>query len=132
MKRSAASLLCMVFCAMSLISCDQREEASNSAALAKRATEFVELLASGNFTSAATHCDNNMRQGMPPEKLQEAWGGLIGTLGAFQKQAGVRTATEQGYDVAYVTCEFAKGTMAVKVVFNRDRQVSGLWFVPPQ
>jgi hypothetical protein len=72
-----------------------------------------------------------MKQAMPAQKLREAWSSLTGQFGAFKRQAGVRTAKEQGFDVAYVTCEFEKGSASVKVVWDRAGQVGGLWVVPP-
>lgn len=113
-----------------LISCGQREQAAESGDIAKSAAEFVELLSNGDFTAATERFDAKMKQAMPAGKLAEAWAGLTGQLGAFKKQAGVRTATEQGLDVAYVRCEFERGATDVKVVFNSAKQVGGLWFVP--
>jgi hypothetical protein len=44
--------------------------------------------------------------------------------------AGVSQKKEQGYDVVLVTCAFEKAELDVKVVYNNEQQVSGLWFVP--
>lgn len=114
-----------------LTSCGpQRRQASQSDDIAKLGGEFVELLSKGDSATAVQSFDATMKQAMPAEKLTQAWTGLTGRLGAFKKQAGVRTATEQGFDVAYVRCEFGKGSVEVKVVFDSAKQVSGLWFLP--
>jgi hypothetical protein len=68
---------------------------------------------------------------MSSAKLEEAWGSLS-RMGAYRGQAGTRTATERGFEVVYVTCSFENGSVDVKVVFDQQGKVSGLWFVPPQ
>jgi hypothetical protein len=114
-----------------LTSCaPQRKQASQSDDIAKLGGEFVELLSKGDAATAVQSLDATMKQAMPAEKLTQAWTGLTGQLGAFRKQAGVRTAAEQGFDVTYVRCEFEKGSVEVKVVFDSARRVSGLWFLP--
>ena len=114
-----------------LTSCaPQRKQASQPDDIAKLAGEFVELLSQADSATAVQSLDATMTQAMPAEKLTQAWTGLTGQLGAFKKQAGVRTATEQGFGVAYVRCEFEKGSVEVKVVFDNAKRVSGLWFLP--
>jgi hypothetical protein len=114
-----------------LTSCaPQQKEASQSADIAKWGAKFVELLSKGDSATAVQRFDATMKQAMSAQKLTQAWTGLTAQLGAFKKQAGTRTATEQGLDVAYVRCEFEKGSIEVKVVFDSAKQVSGLWFLP--
>ncbi len=72
-----------------------------------------------------------MSAAMSSAKLEEAWGSLS-RMGAYRGQAGTRTATERGFEVVYVTCSFENGSVDVKVVFDQQGKVSGLWFVPPQ
>jgi len=114
-----------------LTSCGpQREQASRSDDIAELGRGFVELLSKGDSATAVQSFDATMKQAMPAEKLAQAWTDLTGQLGAFKEQAGVRTATEQGFEVAYVRCEFERGAADVKVVFDGAKRVSGLWFLP--
>lgn len=131
MRHSVAVGLSLAICTV-LCSCGQRRQVVQSPDVAELAGQFVELMAKGDFSTAVRNFDGAMKQAMSAEKLGEAWRSLTTQVGAFQRQAGVRTAKEQGYDVAYVTCEFENGSVAVKVVFDRAKQISGLWFVPPQ
>ena len=123
--------LSLVVCAACLVSCGRQSEVPEAADVTALAQEFVEQLSDRDFPAAAGSFDNTMAQAMPPDKLEEAWGSLAANMGAFKRQVGVRTAREQGFDVAYVTCEFERGRMDVKLVFDRSRNISGLWFVPP-
>jgi hypothetical protein len=98
--------------------------------LVDEAKEFVGLLAAGDFEGAAERFDDTMTAAVPPSDLEKAWQGLS-DLGEYKGQTGVKTARESGFDVVYVTCEFTDGSTAVKVVFDAERRVAGLWFVPP-
>ncbi len=125
-------LLVLAFIMGSLVSCGEKEEGPKAADLTLKAKGFVELLTKEDYSSAVERFDSKMKDGMPQEKLQQAWNSLLAQVGPFKKQLGVRQAREQGYDVVFVTCEFEKATLDVKVVYNNYKQVSGLWFVPSQ
>ncbi len=73
-----------------------------------------------------------MIKAMPEVRLKETWQQLLGQVGAFKSQLGSRTDTSQGYRIVYVTCEFEKAVIDVRVVFNAQDQVSGLFFTPGQ
>jgi len=129
-KHTAALLVFAGLACALLAGCGKEEQATSSFNAAEKGAEFVNLLAEGKFDIAATWLDPTMAAAMSAAKLQEAWG-TLSSKGAYQGIAGTRTATEQGFAVAYVTCNFEQGAMDVKVVFDQQGRVSGLWFVPP-
>ncbi len=92
--------------------------------------EFVELLAKHDFAAAVARYDATMKAALPEEKLRETWLMVQNQAGRFQKQVRVRTEKIQGYDVAFVTCQFEKMALDTKVVFDSKGQVSGLFFLP--
>lgn len=100
--------------------------------LIAQAKEFVDLLAKGEFAKAVENFDRVMTKAMPKEKLKEVWQAVIQQAGQFKKQKGTRKETLPKFDVVFVTCEFGKGTLDIKVVFNREKQITGLWFAPAQ
>jgi len=96
------------------------------------ATTFVDLLSNDAFEEAYGFFNDEMAAAMPPEKLRAVWGDLIGKGGKFKGTAGTKVAEEMGYKVVYVTCNFAAGiTFDVKVVFDKEGKIAGLWFFPP-
>jgi hypothetical protein len=129
-KRIAIVVLLVVCLAAGLTGCAQRQASGTD--VAAPAKGFVELLTKGDFDAATKSFDPTMKQAMSPQQLKNAWTALTTQVGAFQSQVGARTATEQGFDTAYVTCKFAMANVDVKVVFDRQKRISGLWFVPPQ
>ena len=117
----------LLFIALSACSCGQKAQVAPSGEVADAASQFVEMMARGDFEAAANGFDAKMKAALTPEGLRDVWASLTGTFGAFQEQAGVRTAQEQGYDAAYVTCTFERGSAVVKVVYNRTGEIGGLW-----
>ncbi len=96
------------------------------------AREFVTAWAGGDHEGATATFDKTMRDAMPPQMMKEAWNGLVGRMGRFKEIAGTRMEKWEGYDIVFVTCLFDNGSIDIKLVYNVDRKISGLWFVPTQ
>jgi dienelactone hydrolase len=93
-------------------------------------SQFVDLLAKGDFAAAAARYDNAMRTALPEPKLRATWQGLEKQAGRFKKRIQTRALKAGEYDVALVTCEFERARLDAKVVFNARKEVSGLFFLP--
>ena len=124
-----AVLMCGV---LLIISCDRQQPVSPTTDLTELGREIVSSMAQGTYDKVFARFDTKMQEVMPAQKIEQAWTSLEAQSGVFQKQVGVRQTKEQGYDVVYVTCEFEKVVIDIKVVFNNDKQISGLWFIPTQ
>jgi dienelactone hydrolase len=116
----------------------QEESAMPTAATAEemdlvaRAEALVDALAAGDAEKATTYFDATMLEALPPDQLSGIWNQLTAQVGPFQERLGTRTATQQGYDVVYVVTQFEAGPLDVKVVFDAEGQVAGLFFEPSQ
>jgi dienelactone hydrolase len=94
------------------------------------ARQFVTIWSEGKYSDAVVTFDETMKGMMPPDKMREAWESLIGRMGEYRGQIGTRTEKWQDYDIVYVTCEFASSPIDIKIVYDGERRISGLWFVP--
>jgi hypothetical protein len=92
--------------------------------------EIVELLVKEDFAKVTEGFDETMKTALPAEKLGEVWKATIEQAGAFKKQLGSRQEKELEYDVTFVTCEFEKGNLDVKLVYNDKKQIAGMFIVP--
>ncbi len=104
--------------------------ASQPGGIAEAGNRFVSWLAESNFTAAVSNYDDTMKTALPEPALRNAWIGLQKQAGPFQKQISTRTTTQLGYQIAFVTCQFASTNLDIKVVFNDNQKVAGLFFVP--
>jgi CubicO group peptidase (beta-lactamase class C family) len=94
------------------------------------ARQFVDALVKEDFARAVEHFDETMRQEMPIAKTRELWGVLNGQFGAFQRQADTRTEKDGEYQIVYIDCEFEKGPLSARLVFDAQRRIAGIAFVP--
>lgn len=106
-----------------------QQEAGCKVALA---SELLQLLVKEEFGKATANFDATMKKHLPADKLKGAWASIQSQAGAFMKELGVRTSQEQGYEIVYVTCEFEKAPLDMKVVFDSAGKIAGLFFVPAQ
>lgn len=131
------SLLLFYFVALAVLSNPltapaQQEESPAHAEIVNLATGFVSSCARGDFVEATKRFDSTMKGAMPTDKLEETWNSLLSQAGPFLRRNAFRMQQAEGYDIVFVTCEFEKMSLDVKVVFNDKQQIAGLWFVPAQ
>lgn len=94
------------------------------------AQSFVDQLVKGDFAAASGHFDAAMKTAMPETKLKEVWQQVLGQVGPFQKQLSTRTEEQKGYRIVYVVCQFEKSVINVRIVYNAQEQIAGLFFQP--
>lgn len=96
------------------------------------AEAMIDSMAKGDFASATKDFDSTMKTALPADKLGQAWSQLTAQAGAFKSRTGTREAQEAGFQTVHVTSQFEKATMDIKVVFNKDGRIGGLWINPAQ
>jgi hypothetical protein len=92
--------------------------------------ELVTLLIEQDYAAAVEKFDETMKNTLPPEGLQQLWQATLAQLGPLKEQIDLRTEEDGDYSVTFATCRFQNGTMDIKVVYNTDMQIAGLFFVP--
>lgn len=98
----------------------------------KSASGFVLLMNQKEFGQAAALFDANMKKAVTPAKLGAIWNAQLQATGAFQKICGIRSEVLGVYRAVFVTCQFAKQQLDVKVVFDQADKIAGMFFVPTQ
>ena len=91
---------------------------------------MVDSMAKGDFASATKDFDATMNTAMSAEKLGQTWSQVTTQVGAFKSRTKTRVAQEAGFQCVYVTSQFEKANLDIKVVVNGSGQVSGLWIIP--
>lgn len=98
--------------------------------LVVKARAMFDALARGDFAAAARDFDETMMKVSGPEKLEEFWNQVPEKLGGFKRQTAARRDRFAGYEVVYITCEFEKVTLDARVVFDKEKKITGFQFVP--
>lgn len=99
--------------------------------LISMAKNFIKALEKGDYEAAVKNFDETMTKAAPPEKMKQVWETVINQVGELKQQTGIRTESLPKYDIVYITCEFEKWTLDVKVVFNKKKQIAGQFFTQP-
>ena len=98
--------------------------------LIETAQNFIGLLLAGDFTSAASKFDEQMKAALNETKLQETWINAIGEAGALMHLDAPNTAEAEGYRIVTIPCSFQRSIINIQIVFNKEGQISGLNFIP--
>jgi dienelactone hydrolase len=98
--------------------------------LEDHARAFVAALARGDYAAAGQDFDEAMRKAMPADKLERFWKSLAAQGGPFQKVLTARAEAVDPYTRVHVVCQFEKVRFDVRVVYDRDRKVTGLNVLP--
>ena len=123
-----AIFLCLIFPATPSLA--QTPAPTPDAAQQSAARDFINLLVQGQFEQAAQEFDPKLLAAFPADKVAEAWAGLITQAGAFKDIGETIPVQEGGYGVVYVTTNFDKGSVDIKLVYNADGQIAGFFFNP--
>ena len=94
------------------------------------AKDFVDQLAAKKFTAATETFDSAMTKAMTSPQLQETWAAVVSSVGKYESQAAVRHQAAGQYDIVFVNCKFAKTSLVVRVVFDKQQKIAGLFFAP--
>jgi dienelactone hydrolase len=95
-----------------------------------KAIALVDALAKGDYSAAGKNFDRVMEKAFPADERKHSWEMLVKQVGEYQKRTGVRVEKAGKYDVVIVTCQFKKMALDARVVFNAEKQVAGLNFLP--
>ncbi len=115
------------------VSCGRKttpEETVPAGEITDLALDFVSKMADGDFAGTERYLDSTMKRELPPKKLEEIWRQVGQQAGPFKKVVGTRIISVEGYDAVLVTSEFEGMVLDIRVVFDKNRRVAGLFFHP--
>jgi len=98
--------------------------------LPSQARTLVAELAARELSKVEAQFDATLHSLLPENKLSATWDALLAQSGDFNSIVQTRQEEQQGYKVVFITCQFARRTMDIKLVFDSWSQVAGLFFVP--
>ncbi|HBN84017.1 MAG TPA: hypothetical protein DDZ89_09255 [Clostridiales bacterium] len=124
---------CLVLsgCLMFLISCSPSGDLPPvEGELTDVVQDFTDKMVQEDFKGAYDYFDQPMRKALPLFQLKMIWRQLPKQAGSFVKSKGYQYETVQGYDVFNVALEFSEAFINMRVVFNEENRVTGLFFQP--
>jgi regulator of sigma D len=86
---------------------------------------------SGNTSEIYDRFDDTMKAAISLEKLGEIWPSLLKQCGGFISSGDSIAVENQGYVVVNQLIDFESTDLDIRIAFNNQKQISGLFFVPP-
>lgn len=104
--------------------------ATDAETLKRRAEAFARDLAAGRHDEARKQLDETMLKSMSPESLAGLWANIERQAGAFKSFGSADYRHEGQFDMVYVESRFTHTNLRLKIVFNPDGRIGGLWVQP--
>ncbi|MEX0885765.1 MAG: DUF3887 domain-containing protein, partial [Phycisphaeraceae bacterium] len=98
----------------------------------RRAEDLVAELEDGRFEEARAHFDERMLAALSAEALAQLWSQLEGAGGEYAGAGEASYRREGDHDAIYVPLRWARNAVNLKIVFDDEAQVAGLWTLPPR
>ncbi len=95
------------------------------------ARALLAMLVKGEFEAAADTFDAKVKAALPADKLEATWQGVQGQVGKFKSVAKkARLLDVKGNKVVDLLCTFEKAALILRLSYNKEKQVAGLFFLP--
>lgn len=93
--------------------------------------EVIDYFTMGQTSVVYNLFDDTMKSSLTSEKLVEIWTTLTAQCGKFIGSGKSAVVESQGYVVVNKLIDFEKTDLDIRIAFNKQKQISGLFFVPP-
>lgn len=101
-------------------------------ALAEKALQLVNLMAAGSFGQVVASFDQTMSKGLPVDKLAEVWQALEKQVGPYVEPVTTTMEMSGEYRVVTLVGRFAQAAIDIRIVFDTEEKVAGLFFKPSE
>ncbi len=131
-KRTAVLLLIFTL-TFSAVSCSRPPapvEPAPGGEITDMASWFIASMETEAFDVAVSIFDPTMNQMLPESKLAQLWQDLLEQVGPFVGEVAKRVESEGEHDAVIVTAEFEKMMLDIRVVFDKNKKVAGMFFQP--
>ena len=92
--------------------------------------DVAQELAARQYDKVEARFDARVASALPVESLQLVWEKTLAQAGEFKAVTSVASAEQAGYQVVTVTCAFEKSPLNLRLAFDREGKIAGLFFVP--
>ncbi len=102
---------------------------ADTAAIRRNATQITESFRQGDFDAVVVYLDDNMKKAVSANQLKTGWAQCAASLGAFEKfdWKNVKKGRKDKYEIMEIPCVFEKGKVTLRLIFNNDGTVGGLF-----
>jgi hypothetical protein len=107
---------------------------ADSLTIRQKTENVVHAFERGDFDAITVHFDARMKKALPAGGLKMVWLQTNFTYGKFEKAdlAGLKESTLEQYEIIEVPFTFQKEKLNLRLVFNKDGTIGGLFIKPAE
>jgi hypothetical protein len=94
----------------------------------KIANDVYDNLKVGSYDKVTSYFNETLLLYLDSKKLEQTWTSIIGQVGALETKLEV--SANEPTKTVYVKCKFEKTPLYLKLVFDQDSKVAGIFFLP--
>jgi len=125
-------LLCLVAADLFIVSCSSEPEPAGpplDGEITDLSAQFISNLVAEDYEKAASFFNTDMKKAMPTKQLEKAWQNLLTRTGPYQGEIEKKVEAVEDYRAVNTLTAFDGEKMNIRVVFDDDNRVAGLWFL---
>ena len=100
-----------------------------SADVESRAKKILQMLIDEKFSDVAGRFDRNLSRSLTPRQMRQVWSEMKQRAGVFKRILDVSLAKDEGFEVVDIRCQFEGARMVLRVAFNANAEIGGLWLL---
>lgn len=107
---------------------DNNGNLSNKDEIVEMAETYISLLVEGEYEEAVKYFDEQMKEQLTPEALEETWETLLDQTGNFiDQEFDSVNETDDGHQVVLIKGLFEATDVTFTVTFDEDQQIAGFY-----
>ena len=100
--------------------------------LVDRSKEVAGSLDKNEFEAVVAQFDEAMQKALPKDALEKTWNLLHKQIGSLKKTGKSRQVKSDPYEVVFVECEFERGKLELKLVYDKAEKIAGMFMLPAE
>jgi len=119
-------------CASKTTSTENTTVVIDSLTIRQKTEKVITAFEQGDMEAVTVYFDPTMKKALPPSGLKMAWLQVNMTYGKFEKTNldSLKESQMNKYDLIEVPFFFQKGNINLRLTFNKDGTIGGLFFLP--
>ncbi len=102
----------------------------SQANLVDRTKEVAVALDKNELDPVLAQFDDAMQKALPKASLEKTWGLIHKQMGSLKQTGKSRQVKTAPYEVVFVECEFERGKLELKLVYDEANKIAGMFMLP--
>ncbi len=98
--------------------------------LVERSKQVAQALDTDKYAEVVAQFDTAMQTALPEASLKKTWVQIHKQLGNLKRTGKSRQVKSEPYEVVFVECEFERGKLELKLVFDQTNKIAGIFLLP--